>query len=173
MRVFGLQHVGFTVPDIDEAVRFFETVFGGATVLSTGLIDVDDAFMRRRLGVPGKCRIEDIRVLRVGDGSNLEIFQYSGEPGAGEPLKRNSQPGGFHLAFQVDDAHAAAARLRVAGVDLLDGPTDVETGPMAGLTWLYLRAPWGQFLEIVSATAPLGHEHDGGPAQWWPARPWD
>ncbi|TNC72760.1 VOC family protein [Rubellimicrobium roseum] len=168
MKTYGMQHVGFTVPDLEEAVRFFETVFGGVTVLSTGLIDVDDEFMQRRLGVPGNRRIQDIKVLRVGNGSNLELFQYSGEPASYEPLKRNSQPGGFHLAFQVDDAYAAAQRLRMSGVDVLDGPTDVQSGPMAGLTWLYLRAPWGQFLEIVSMSGPLGHEHDGGPKQWSP-----
>ena len=169
MKVYGLQHVGFTVPDMDEAVDFFETVFGGVTVLSTGLIDVDDAYMRQRLGVPGNCRIEDIKVLRVGNGSNLEIFRYSGDPDPAQTLKRNSQPGGFHLAFQVDDADAAAARLRAAGVDVLDGPNHVDAGPMAGLTWCYLRAPWGQYLEIVSMDGPLGHERDGSLAQWSPA----
>lgn len=169
MKVYGMQHVGFTVPDMDQAVRFFEEVFGGVTVLSTGLVDVDDAYMQHRLGVPGNCRIEDIKVLRLGNGSNLEIFSYSGDPDPTADLKRNSQPGGFHLAFQVDDAHEAATRLRAAGVDVLDGPNYVDAGPMAGLTWCYLRSPWGQYLEIVSMDGPLGHERDGGLAQWSPA----
>lgn len=168
MHVHGMQHIGFTVPDIDQAVEFFESVFGGVTVLSTGLIDVDDAFMIRKLGVPGDRRIRDIKVLRVGRGTNLEIFEYENEPGADEPLKLNSQPGGFHLAFEVDDANAAADRLRESGVDVLDGPTFIDAGPMEGLTWVYLKAPWGQFLELVSMDGPLGYERDGGPKAWSP-----
>jgi len=168
MRIYGMQHVGFTVPDLDEAVRFFEAIFGAVTCLETGKVEADDAFMLRRLGVPAGRRIENIKVLRVGNGTNLEIFQYSGEGGEEEPLKRNSQPGGFHMAFEVDDCHRAADRLRVAGVEVLEGPTLVESGAMAGLSWLYLKAPWGQFLEIVSMQGPLEYESSGGPRQWSP-----
>jgi catechol 2,3-dioxygenase-like lactoylglutathione lyase family enzyme len=32
----GLHHVGFTVPDIDEAIRVFETIFGCVKVFTTG-----------------------------------------------------------------------------------------------------------------------------------------
>lgn len=168
MKVLGVQHIGLTVPDMAQAVRFFETIFGAVTCLSTGKLDVDDAYMMRKLGVPGACRIDDIRVLRVGDGANLELFQYSGDEGAAEELKRNSQPGGVHVAFQVDDCAAAAQRLREAGVEVLDGPNYVDTGVMEGLTWCYLRAPWGQFLEIVSMEGPLGAERAGGHPQWSP-----
>ena len=168
MRVFGMQHIGFTVPHLEEAVRFFEAACGAVTCLETGRIEADDAFMQRRLGVPAGCRIENIKVLRIGNGTNLELFQYSGEEGRDEPLKRNSQPGGFHLAFEVDDCHAAADRLRQAGVDVLEGPTFVDAGAMQGLTWLYLRAPWGQFLELVSMNGALGYERAGGPKQWSP-----
>lgn len=168
MKVFGMQHIGFTVPDLEQAVAFFTRHFGAVECLSTGLVDVDDSFMQRRLGVPGQTRIEDIRVLRTGQGTNLEIFGYSGDPEPDAPPRRNSQPGGFHLAFQVDDCHAAAERLRADGVDVLEGPTLVDTGPMEGLTWCYLRAPWGMFLEIVSMDGPLGAERAGQPAQWSP-----
>ena len=80
MTVFGLQHIGLTVPDMAQAVRFFETMFGAVVCLSTGRLDLTDADMIRKLGVPGDRRIEDITVLRVGNGTNLELFQYSGEP---------------------------------------------------------------------------------------------
>ena len=168
MKVYGMQHIGFTVPDLDQAGDFFKTMFGAVECLSTGLVDVDDDFMRRRLGVPGNTRIEDIKVLRVGTGTNLEIFRYSGDPDPEAAPKRNSQPGGFHLAFQVDDCNAAADRLRAAGVEVMDGPTYVDAGPMEGLTWCYLKAPWGQFLEIVSMDGPLGAERAGQPPQWSP-----
>lgn len=168
MKVYGMEHIGLTVPDLDQAVGFFSTMFGAVECLSTGLVDVDDEFMRRRLGSPANSRIEDIRVLRIGDGTNLELFHYSGDPEPDAPLKRNSQNGGFHLAFQVDDCIAAADRLRAKGVEVLDGPTYIDGGAMEGLTWCYLRAPWGLLLEIVSSDGPLGAERAGQPAPWSP-----
>ncbi len=167
IKVFGIEHVGMTVPDLDQAVEFFETVFGGVTVLSTGLVDVDDEFMLKRLGVRGGRRIEDIRVVRIGNGTNIELFRYRGED-RNPALRSNSETGAFHLAFQVEDANAAAVRLRAAGVDVLEGPTLIDSGPMEGLTWVYLRSPWGQFLEIVSTDGPLGYEREGGPKAWSP-----
>ncbi|MFM0721732.1 VOC family protein [Paraburkholderia strydomiana] len=167
MKFLGMEHVGFTVPNLDEAVQFFEKAFGAVTVLETGPVVADNAYMVRRLGVPEHCRIENIKVLRCGSGANLELFEYSGEP-AQSALKRNSEVGGFHMAFQVEDATAAAAHLREIGVDVLDGPTYVDSGPMKGLTWVYLRTPWGQFLEVVSRSGPLGYEEAGGPTLWAP-----
>jgi catechol 2,3-dioxygenase-like lactoylglutathione lyase family enzyme len=168
MKIYGMQHIGFTVPDLDEAVEFFTTVFGAIECVATGKIEADDEYMRRRLGVPGNTRIEDIRFLRVGNGTNIELFHYSGDAEPGAPLKRNSQPGGFHLGFQVDDCMAAAERLREMDVTVLDGPTYVDHGPLEGLTWCYLQAPWGQFLEIISVDGQLAAERAGNPLQWSP-----
>lgn len=168
IKVHGIQHIGLTVPDMEEAVRFFEGVFGAVMALVIGPLNVDDSYMMRRLGVPAGRRIHDIRVLRCGNGSNLELFVYDGEPEP-TPIKRNSEPGGWHIAFQVDDAVAAAERLRAMGVDVLEGPTYVDSGPMEGLTWVYLRAPWGQFLELVSLDGLLGSERAGGPRLWSPS----
>ena len=165
IQVHGVHHIGLTVPNMDEAVRFFETMFGGVTVLRIDGVDVDDAFMKDRLGVPAGRRIKDQRVVVCGAGGNLELFEYSGEDAS--PIKHNSESGG-DVAFQVDDARAAAARLRAEGVDVLDGPTLIDAGPMSGLTWVYLRSPWGQFFEVVSVSEPMGYERDGGPRMWSP-----
>jgi catechol 2,3-dioxygenase-like lactoylglutathione lyase family enzyme len=166
IKVHGVQHVGLTVPDMDQAVGFFRTMFGAVTVMECGSVDVDESFMSRRLGVPAGRRIKDQRVITCGNGGNLELFEYSGEPES--PVKRNSEVGACHLAFSVDDAVAAAGRLRAAGIDVLEGPTLIESGPMAGLTWVYFRTPWGQFLELVSTTGPMGYEKAGGPKMWSP-----
>ena len=169
MAVLGLHHIGFTVPDMEQAVAFLTDIFGAVTVMDCGAVDVDDDFMLRHLGVPDGCKITDQRVLQVGRGGSLELFQYSGvsEP---TPIKHNGEVGAMHIAFEVEDAFAAAERLRERGVDVLDGPTLIEGGPMDQLVWMYLRSPWGQYLEIVSANGPLGYEADGGPKLWTPSK---
>ncbi|MEX0345954.1 MAG: VOC family protein [Rhizobiaceae bacterium] len=166
-KTFGLQHIGFTVPDMNEAVDFLTNVFGAVTVMECGSVDVDDEFMLKRLGVPDGCKITDQRVLQVGTGGALELFEYSGIPGQ-QALKHNGEVGAMHIAFEVDDAFAAADRMREAGVDLMEGPTLIEGGPMDGLVWLYLRSPWGQYFEVVSADRPLGYEAEGGPKMYSP-----
>ena len=168
LKPHGIQHIGLTVPDMEQAVRFFEDFFGAETCLSTGPLLVDDAYMIRKLGVPGNTRIKDIRVLRCANGSNLELFEYSGEAGP-KLIKRNSEVGGWHFAFEVDDASVAAEQLRSNGVEVLEGPNYVDSGPLDGLTWVYFRAPWGQFLELVSIKGSLAYEKNGGPKLWSPA----
>lgn len=168
MSVLGLHHIGFTVPDMDQAVDFFRDVFGAVTIMECGSVDVDDAFMARHLGVPKGVKIADQRVIQIGRGGSLELFEYAGVAGE-QRLKHNGEVGAMHVAFEVDDAFAVAERMRAAGVDLLEGPTLIQGGPMDNLVWLYLRAPWGQYLEIVSMAGPLGYEAGGGPRLWTPS----
>lgn len=164
---YGLQHIGFTVPDMDQAVAFLTNIFGAVTVMECGSVDVDDDFMKRHLGVPAGCKISDQRVLQVGNGSALELFEYTG-PGKASAIKHNGEVGAMHLAFEVEDTYEVAERMRASGVDTLEGPTLIEGGPMDGLVWMYLRAPWGQYFEVLSAAGPLGYEKDGGPKMYSP-----
>ena len=166
--VLGLHHIGFTVPEMEQAVAFFRDVFETVTIMECGSVDVDDTFMATHLGVPKGAKIADQRVIQVGRGGSLELFEYSGVPGAPQ-LKHNGEVGSMHIAFEVDDAYVVADRMRASGVDLLEGPTLIEGGPMDNLVWLYLRSPWGQYLEIVSSNKPLGYEADGGPKLWSPS----
>ena len=71
---------------------------------------------------------------------------------------KNSDIGGHHLAFYVDDMDEAIAFLKKNGVKVLGEPTAYTSGPNLGLTWCYFMAPWGQQLEIVSA--PKGTVYD-------------
>jgi extradiol dioxygenase family protein len=71
----------------------------------------------------------------------------------------------MHLCFEVDDVHACANRLRAQGIDMLDGPNLVESGPLAGFNWIYFRAPWGLILEVASF-AELGYERNSPHRLW-------
>ena len=154
----GMEHIGFTVPDIDEACDFFEKILG-AEVLYTAAKDFrgEGDWMSRHLRVDDRCVIKEFRYVRCGNGTNLEIFQYEAPDQAKTPPK-NSDIGGHHLAFYVDDMDAAIAFLRKNGVEVLGEPTAYTEGPNLGLTWCYFMAPWGMQLEVVSA--PEGTVYD-------------
>ena len=163
-RIYGMHHIGITVPDIEEGIAFFKTIFGAVEVFRTGPFDVDNAFMQRKLGTPPHTRIRDLVFLRCGDSTNIELFEYTGEDSSARP-RRNSEIGGTHLCFEVEDVFASAERLTAQGIELLEGPNTVTEGPLAGFSWVYFNSPWGQSLEIASF-ASLGYEKDTTERIW-------
>jgi len=164
-KVFGMHHIGITVPDIQEGIAFFKAVFGAVEVFHTGPFDVDASFMKNKLGASADARIRDLVFLRCGEGTSVELFEYSGEQAS--PQKRSSEVGGMHLCFEVEDVFASAERLRAQGIELLDGPNRVEDGPLAGFDWIYFRAPWGLMLEVASF-GTLGYERTTPHRLWRP-----
>ena len=166
-RVYGMHHIGFTVPDIEEGIAFFKAVFGAVDVFRTGPFDVDESFMEGKLGASPKSRIRDLVFLKCGEGTSVELFEYSGEDKS-VPPRRPSEIGGMHLCFEVEDVFASAERLRAQGIEMLDGPNTVEEGPLAGFNWIYFRSPWGQIMEVASFDK-LGYEKES-PHRLWRAK---
>ncbi len=120
--------------------------------------------MTNKLGASAESRIRDLVFLRCGDGTSVELFEYSGEDKT-VPMRRSSEVGGMHLCFEVDDVFASAERLKAQGVEMLEGPNMVEEGPLAGFNWIYFRAPWGQMLEVASFDK-LGYEKTTSQRLW-------
>jgi catechol 2,3-dioxygenase-like lactoylglutathione lyase family enzyme len=166
-QVLGMHHIGITVPDIEEGIAFFEKVFGAVTVFRTGPFDVDDKFMQGKLGAAPYSRIKDLVFLRCGNGTSVELFEYSGEDEKASQ-KRSSEIGGSHICFEVEDVFASAEHLKAMGVEMLDGPNVVAAGPLEGFKWVYFRTPWGQILEIASFDK-LGYEN-ATPHRLWRAK---
>ena len=163
-KIRGMHHLGITVPNIEEGIAFFKKVFDVVEVFRTGPFDVDDAFMKNKLGALPNSRIRDLVFLRCGNGTNVELFEYSGEDSNGHP-KRNSEIGGTHICFEVDDVFASAKRMQANGIELMEGPNTVEEGPLAGFSWVYFNTPWGHCLEIASFKN-LGYEEDTKHRLW-------
>lgn len=162
----GVNHIGFTVPDLAEATAFFVDVLGCQKALSFGPFSDDKGtFMQDVLDVDPRAVIEEITMLRCGFGSNIELFKYAA-PDQKTVQPRNSDIGGHHLAIYVDDIDATAAYLKSKGVRTLMGPVPVNDGPAAGQMILYFFAPWGLQLEAISFPKGMAYEKDGGPALW-------
>lgn len=167
----GVEHVGFTVPDLEAATRFFVDVIGCEYVYSLGPLSDDRGnWMSEHLGVPARARIREIRFLRCAFGPNFELFEYDVSDQHLAP-PRNCDVGGHHLAFYVDDFDAALNYLRSNGIAILGKPTVRSSGPSAGQTWVYFLAPWGMQLELVSFPAGKGYEAESEARLWHPADP--
>lgn len=167
----GVEHIGFTVPDLEVATRFFVEVIGCEYVYAIGPIaDPEGDWMTRHLNVPARSSVRELRFFRCGFGPNFEIFEYAGDDRR-LSVPRNCDVGGHHLAFYVDDFEAALAYLVEQSITVLGSPTVRTAGPSAGQTWVYFLAPWGMQLELVSFPQGKGYESTTDRRLWHPADP--
>jgi len=165
----GTDHVGFTVPDLEAAVRFFVDVLGCERFYDLGPFRSDDDWMERHLNVHPRTVMKKLTFLRCGNGTNLEIFEYQA-PDQRHVQPRNSDVGGHHLAFYVDDMDAAVAYLRAHGVKVMGEPTRSQ-GPSAGQRWVYFLTPWGMQCELVCYPEGKAYEKETERRLWHPGHP--
>jgi catechol 2,3-dioxygenase-like lactoylglutathione lyase family enzyme len=165
----GTDHVGITVPDLDQAERFFVDVLGATPVYALGPKRSDDDWMLTQMGVHPRTEIREIRFYRLGNGPNIELFDYAAADGRA-PQPHNSDIGGYHLAFYVDDMDAAVAHLRAHDVEIMGEPV-ASAGASAGQHWVYFRSPWGLQFELVTFPGGKAYEADAPVKLWHPAHP--
>jgi catechol 2,3-dioxygenase-like lactoylglutathione lyase family enzyme len=144
-----LDHIGLTVPDLEQAHRFLVDVLGCEYLYSLGPFqDEQGSWMANHLNVHPRARIHENRFFRCGDQAVFEVFLYSA-PDQSVTIPRNSDIGGHHVALYVEDLEAAIDYLRANDVEVLAGPT-ASRGPAAGNRWIYFLSPWGMQFELVS-----------------------
>ena len=165
----GVDHIGFTVPDMDEAHHFLVNVLGCEDIYRLSAKRADDDWMRTHLGVHPQTVIKEIRFYRLGNGANFEVFLYDSADGQ-NPAPRNSDIGGHHVALYVDDMDRAVAYLRENGVEVMGEPTASKEAA-AGQRWVYFRAPWGMQFELVSFPEGKAYEKDAKTHLWHPGHP--
>ena len=165
----GTDHIGFTVPDLDQAHDFLVDILGCEQVYVLGAKQADDDWMQTQLGVHPRAVITEIRFYRLGNGSNFEVFLYDSADGQA-PQPRNSDIGGHHLAFYVDDLDEAVAFLRANDVEVMGDPVRSKQSA-DGQRWIYFRAPWGMQFELVSFPEGKAYEREARTRLWHPAHP--
>jgi catechol 2,3-dioxygenase-like lactoylglutathione lyase family enzyme len=168
----GTEHIGFTVPDLEQADAFFVDVIGCERIYELGpFIHEDDDWMRDQLNVHPRSVMRKLYFYRCGFGPNFEVFQWEA-PGQRRDQPVNSDVGGHHLAFYVDDLDAAVAYLRARGIRVLGEPV-ASTQASAGQRWVYFLSPWDMQFELVSFPGGKAYEKDAPVLLWNPARPAD
>jgi len=161
----GLDHFGFNVPDLDEATKFLVEVLGCEEFYSNGPFEDDSDWMTRHVDVHPRATIPRMKLFRLGQGTNLEVFEYK-SPDQSDYRPKNSDMSGHHIAIYVDDIDVAIEALKNYGVEVFE-KTVMTEGPSAGEFWCYFRTPWGLYMEVVSY--PNGKASDsefGGRLLW-------
>ncbi len=144
----AFEHFSTTVPNLEQAVRFFVDVLGatdtGARYSFSGLagdFDMADSFNAHPAASAQLARLEL-------HGITYELFQYD-SPDVDTTQRRNCDVGGHHLGLRVADLTAAIAALReVEGVRVLgDANWDYDHPCRRG--WVYFLTPWGMHMELA------------------------
>lgn len=157
-----LDHVGFTVPDLETARGWLIDVLGCEYMYSLGPFESDDDWMAEHLNVDPRAVMRRLHFFRCGGQAIFEVFQYEA-PEQQTVGPRNSDVGGHHVALYVEDLDAAVAYLREAGVTVLGDPT-TSRGASEGQRWVYFLSPWGMQFELVSY--PHGKAFDKDPSRF-------
>lgn len=154
----GVDHIGMTVPKLQDGIDFFTKVLGCQYVYTAGpFADPKGKWMETNLAVDAGASTT-LAMVRCGPTQNIELFEYDTKDQVKTPMK-NSDVGGFHLAFYVTDLKQAVDYLKtVPGVQVLGDPTPVSGQPNGGETFVYFKTPWGANMELLTYPRGLDYE---------------
>ena len=165
--LIGIDHIGITVPNIATAAAWLEQKLGFTNPLTFGpFSDPSGTFMRDLVDVDPRAVVEQIRVLRGGNGPGVELFQYT-SPDQDTSFRMNSDWFGHHLAFYVRDIDKGVDTLQSQAGTKLFGPVTLTDGPAAGQSINYFHDPFGTDVELISYPHGMAYEATA------PIRLWD
>ena len=127
----SVDHIGFVVRDIEEAVALYTHVF--------------NVTAWERLAMPE--RHMSVAITRVG-GTLLELIAPTSEQASFAKFLNERGPGMHHVAYRVDDIAVALAEARERGIQLIDQE------PRPGMhntlvAFLHPKSTLGVLIELV------------------------
>jgi|SRR5690625_2818581 len=133
-----IDHTGFVVPDIDEAVTFFTEVLHFELLFQPEPMSFSDDRLKRSFGVHAQASVEGAAFLQYG-GKKIELVQWTDPEQQAGP--KPADIGTAHLAISVTDLDRAYTYFEsVPGVSVR------EFSPIG---FFYITTPWGLEIQIV------------------------
>lgn len=163
--ILGIDHVGINVPDLKEAVTFFQDVLGFTPVTQLGPIPLDAGWKEANHINPATGAVT-IKMINAGTGASIEVFYYADNKGS-KTHPNSDDIGASHIAFYTSDINAGVKYLKSKGVKVLGEPFLTPSGDTAGETWVYFETPWGSKMELVSYPNGKGYEKSNPKTVLW------
>jgi methylmalonyl-CoA/ethylmalonyl-CoA epimerase len=127
----AVDHIGFAVRNIEEAISFYTRVFGVSAW--------------ERMAMPE--RHMAVAVAHVGD-TLLELIAPTSEQASFAKFLQERGPSMHHIAYRVDDITAALAELSATGIQLID--EEARPGMHNTLVaFLHPKSTQGVLIELV------------------------
>ena len=138
----SIDHYGYVVPDLDQAVAFFTDVLGFELLSLDDPIEFGDDSFARWYHVHPRASAR-FAFLRYGPAI-IEFTEWQ-TPDQNTVVPSNSDLGGRHFAIAVTDVDAAMAYLKQQ-----PGVTVFERSEW---NFAYFTTPWGMTLQVVQPLA--------------------
>lgn len=141
-------HTNLVAEDWRALAAFYERVFGCTVVLPER--DLSGEKVDAGTGIRGaRVRGAHLRLPGYGEGGpTLEIFSYT--PAQPRMPAAVNRPGFGHIAFQVEDVHAARDQVLADGGAPVGEVVTLALTTGARVTWCYMTDPEGNVLELQS-----------------------
>ncbi len=154
-----LHHVGLTVSDIEESIRFYRDTLGMTMMGRRPRVTAD--YIAQQTGYDGvEMSVASFRPT-PDSRQSLEVVQYLTQAGAPSDQATN-RPGNSHICFLVDDFMSCYDELKSKGVRFKSDPVRITAGPNEGGLVAYFFDPDGHPLEMFQP--PNRSETDADPS---------
>lgn len=144
----AVDHTGFAVSSLDEAVRFWTEALG---FILERRAHMGGDFLHQVTGVDDPT--VKTAVVRAPDGFAVELLEYSRGRENGVAPESAGAVGAAHLALTVTDIHAAVARADAAGWKAKGNPLPIPAGPRQGTLTAYVSGPDHITIEFMQPPA--------------------
>jgi methylmalonyl-CoA/ethylmalonyl-CoA epimerase len=130
-----ISHIAVIVPELEEAMGFWVNALG---------LSLSHMEHVANQGV-------DVAFLPAGE-SDIELLEpIDPESGVARYLQKRG-PGVHHICFEVDDIEAALARLKAAGIPLINKEPTIGTGGKK-IAFIHPKGTGGVLVELYELTA--------------------
>ncbi|QES89460.1 antibiotic biosynthesis monooxygenase [Rhizosphaericola mali] len=166
----GIEHIGMAVPDVNAASKFLEKALGGVSlydVLPENGKPFEGAETEHELGIPKGSKIVHMRLVRIGNGPNIELFQFANAPQ--KTAGGLNDIGVNHIAIYTDNIQKSVAQFKAAGGTMLSdvhGLANAEDGK--DNRGVYGKAPWGTLIEFITYPDGVQYPASAPEKRWKP-----
>ncbi|MBM6614753.1 VOC family protein [Desemzia sp. RIT804] len=166
--IHGIDHVGITVPDIEQATQFFIEALAAEVLYDTFTKNEpkrDSTETQVRLGIPSNTAQRAIRMLKLPNGPGLELFEYE-KPHQSGPVDP-ADIGWTHIAIYVENIYKVLKQVEIAG-----GKRQADPQPLGGIEkgannlFCYVKTPWGSTIELISYPSPQPYQSITNKRKW-------
>src|SRR5262249_20295409 len=140
----GLDHVGFTVSDLDRSLPFYRDLLGMEVLWERVY---EEEYVRSLVGYP-TVRLRCAFLQIPGSPARVELLEYQNVP-RGQAQLRRADAGNAHLALSVPDLDAVCRNLKDAGVSFVSDPITSTAGHYQGSKTVYVTDPDGISVQLM------------------------
>ena len=140
----AVDHTGFTVAFLDDAVRFWTNAMGFELL---GRAELAGTFIVQTTGVEAPTL--RAAVVKAPNGFRIELLEYAADKNQGRALESVGAFGAAHIAITVGDIHQAVARIELEGWRAKGSIESIPSGARQGTKIAYISGPDGIILELL------------------------